>query len=231
MRPVAAIALICSLAVLPVAPGRVAAAGTPADALAARPLHLVHESGTVDGTCALVYAESRVQDVVLYFITSARLFKTPDGETLPSARAMRVTLEGGSEVTVRRQDVFLPMGNLVDLAVLRAEAPADTYLPRIMTFDPPPAGSDFSIAGYDRSGALATIAEHVRFTSTRIVVGDRAAAGLVGCVGAPAISEDGIFGVVSECDADRAPVITLLAVAYPLIDRHVPGLMVRPTMR
>ena len=29
-----------------------------------------HDGGTVDGTCVLVYADSRVQDVMLYFITS-----------------------------------------------------------------------------------------------------------------------------------------------------------------
>ena len=48
--------------------------------------------------------------------------------------------------------------------------------------------------------------------------------------GAPAISEDGIYGVVSECEANRAPVITLLAVAHSFIARQVPGLTIRPTL-
>jgi hypothetical protein len=231
MRPFAAISLVCSLGILTGVPGRAAAASAPADARAARPLQLVYESRTFDGTCALVHAESREHDVALYFITSARLFKTAEGEPLPPARAIRVTLDDGSEVAVRHEDVFLPMGNLVDVAVLRAAAPSATFVPGAMTFAAPPSGSDFLIAGYDRDGAQATIAEHARFVSTRLVVGDRDASGLAGCVGAPAISADGIYGVVSECDVNRAPVITLLSMAYPLIARHVPGLMVRPTLR
>jgi hypothetical protein len=227
-----AISVIGSLAVLTGAAGHASQGVAPADVLAARPLQIVYEGGVVDGSCALVYMDSRVEDVMLYFVTSARLFKTPDGQPLPDARAIRVTLDGGNQVTVGRQDVFLPIGNLVDVAVLRAEAPYAAVLPGTMSFDaPPPAGSDFLIAGYDDGGALATVAEHVRFLSTRLVVGDRDVSGLAGCLGAPAISADGIFGVVSECDAGRAPVVTLLALASPFLARHVPGLMVRPTLR
>ena len=51
-------------------PAAVAAQHALADAGAARPLRIVHDGGTVDGTCVLVYADSRVQDVMLYFITS-----------------------------------------------------------------------------------------------------------------------------------------------------------------
>jgi len=67
--------------------------------------------------------------------------------------------------------------------------------------------------------------------SGRFVVGDRDASGLAGCVGAPAVSDEGIYGVVGECDPNRAPVITLLSAAYSLITRQVPGLTGRPTLR
>jgi hypothetical protein len=202
-----------------------------ADAGAARPLRIVHDGGTVDGTCVLVYADSRVQDVMLYFITSARLFKTPQGEPLPPARAIRIIVDDGIEVEVRREDVFLPIGNLVDVAVIRAEAPFATFTPGMMTFDAPAPGSDFLIAGFSRGGAPTTLAGRARFVSSRFVVGDRDASGLAGCVGAPAVSDEGIYGVVGECDPNRAPVITLLSTAYSLITRHVPGLMGRPTLR
>ena len=169
-------------------PAAAAAQQAVADAGAVRPLRIVHDGGTIDGTCVLVYADPRVQDVMLYFITSARLFKTADGEPLPPARAIRIAVDDGSEVTVRREDVFLPMGNLVDVAVIRAEAPFETFAPGMMTFDTPAPDSDFLIAGYGRDGATATIPERARFVSTRFVVGDRDASGLAGCVGAPAIS-------------------------------------------
>jgi hypothetical protein len=228
--PFAAIALLCSLGVLTAAPGRAAAPGPPADASAARPLQIVHASGILDGTCVLVSVEPREHDVMLHFITSARLFKTAEGQPLPPARAIRVTLDDGSEVAVQREDVFLPVGNLVDVAVLRAAAPNATFVSEAMTFSVPPPERDFLIAGYDRDGAPATVAEHVRFVSPRLVVGDRDASGLAGCVGAPAISADGFYGVVSECDVDRVPIVTPLSIAYSFIARHVPELLVRPTL-
>ena len=230
MRPFAAIPLLCSLGILIGAPGRAAAASAPADARAARPLQIVHESRTIDGTCALVYAEcGKRRGALLHHVRSP----VQDGwrrTVAPRPRHPRHALDDGSEYGVRREDVFLPRGNLVDVAVLRAAAPNSTFEPGAMTFAAPPPGIDFLIAGYDRDGARTTIAEHARFVSTRLVVGDRDASDLAGCVGARAISADGIYGVVSACDANRAPVITLLSMAYPLIARHVPGLMVRPTL-
>lgn len=230
MRPVAAISLLCVLG-MPTAAAGPGAASPPADARAARPMQIEYEGRTIDGTCALVHAGAPDGNVVLHFITSARLFKTSQGEPLAPARAIRVTLEDGSEVTVPRERVFLPLGNLVDVAVLRATAPAAAFVPGAMSFEAPPAGSDFLIAGYDRNGAQTTIAEHARFVSTRLVVGDRDASAIAGCVGAPAISTDGIYGVVSECDVNRAPVVTLLSMAYRLIARHVPGAVTRSTLR
>jgi hypothetical protein len=99
-----------------------------------------------------------------------------------------------------------------------------------MTFTAPPPGSEFLIAGYDRDGAQATMAEHARLVSTRLVVDDREASWLAGCVGAPAISAAGIEGVVSERNLNRA-VVTLLSMICPLIARQSPGLRVGPTPR
>lgn len=211
-------------------PARAAGASAPSDVRAARPLQIVRASGTLEGTCALVYAEPGEDDVLLYFVTAARLFKTAEGEPLAPARAIRVTLGDGRTVPVQREDVFLPMGNFVDIAVLRATAPNATFVSGTMTFSVPPPGRDFLIAGYDRNGVPATVTEHVRFVSTRLVVGDRDASGLEGCVGAPAISADGIYGIVTDCDVNRAPIVMPLAVAYSFLARHVPDLMTRPTV-
>ena len=210
-------------------PVRAAGASAPADLRAARPLQIVRDSGTLEGTCAIVYADPVEDDVLLYFVTASRLFKTAEGEPLAPARAVRVTLEDGSAVSVRHEDVFLPVGNFLDVAVLRAVAPRTASVSGTMTFSVPPPGREFLIAGYDRGGVPATVIEHVRFVSTRLVVGDRDASGLMGCVGAPAISADGIFGIVTECDVNRAPIVMPLAVGYSFLARHVPDLMIRPT--
>jgi hypothetical protein len=162
---------------------RAADASAPADARAARPLQIVRASGTLEGTCALVYAEPGEDDVLLYFVTAGRLFRTAEGEPLAPARTVRVTLEDGSAVSVRHEDVFLPVGNFLDVAVLRAVAPRTALVTGAMTFSMPPPAREFLIAGYDRDGAPATVTEHVRFVSTRLVVGDRDASGLKGCAG------------------------------------------------
>lgn len=201
------------------------------DSRVARPLRVVYDSRVFDATCALVHSEPSGDGLALYFVTSARLFKTADGEPFRPASDVQITLENGTEVTVRREDVSLPIGNLVDIAVLRAQVPITAVAAGSMTFDPPAPASAFVIAGYDGDGAPATIAGHIRFASTRLIVGDRDASPIAGCVGAPTLNRDGIFGIVSECDANRAVVITPLSVAYAFIVRHVPGLAGRPTLR
>jgi hypothetical protein len=203
----------------------------PDDGRAARPLRVVYEHRVFDATCALIHTEPSDDGLALYFVTSARLFKTAEGEPFRPASAVQITLEDGTEIAVRREDVSLPIGNLVDIAVLRAEVPLAAVAAGSITFDPPAPASAFVIAGFDADGAPATIAAHVRFASTRLIVGNRDASPIAGCVGAPALGDDGIFGVVSECDANRAVVITPLSVAYAFVVKHVPGLSGRLTLR
>jgi hypothetical protein len=208
----------------------VVASATPAAAQAAR-LQVVHDGDTLDGTCVLVHVDGRDTGPRLYFITSGRLFKTAKGDPLPPPRAVRITLEDGRTIAVPREGVVLPLGSLVDIAILRADVPAAALVPARLTVDAPRAGSVFQIAGYGYDGAPASVDEHVRFVSTRLVVGDRETSQLGGCVGAPAFAAASMFGIVSECEAGRAPVITVLSSAYPLIARTIPGLRVQPTLR
>jgi hypothetical protein len=140
-----------------------------------------------------------------------------------------VLLDDEHALEIQRDDQFVPAGAFVDVAILRATTTPTTLVPRPLIYEAPSAEEVFLISGYDRSGAGATVAEHVRFQSTRLAVGDRDASALIGCVGAPAISRRGVFGVVSECHAGRSPVIALLSVARSLIDRHVPGLVGYPS--
>ena len=187
------------------------------------PLHIVRDTGAVAGTCVLVHREDRNDGSVLYFLTASRLFKTPDGESEPAPRTMHVLIDGGRRLELRREDVFVPMGNMVDIAILRATTTSTTPTPRSMVFEPPPAGDGFFISGYDGEGASLTVTERIRFESTRFVVGDRGALALAGCLGAPAISRQGaVFGIVSECNVNSVPVISVLWVARSFIARHVP---------
>lgn len=185
-------------------------------------LRVVTDAGAADGTCVLIHREDRGTDAVLYFLTSSHLFRGLAGEPSPRIQAVRVLLDGEHTLDVRLGDTFVPGGTLIDVAVFRATTTSTTLVGRPAIYQAPSVGEVFLIAGYEHGGAAATVAERVRFQSTLVAVGDRDASTLVGCLGAPAISRDGVFGVVSECNVGRAPVIALLSMARSFIERYVP---------
>jgi len=222
-----------TLAIAGLSPGHVAAADATTDR-SVFALRIVRDAGEVRGTCVLIHREDRGNDVSLYFLTSSRLFKAPDGTRHPLERTIQLLLDEGRTLDVKREDVLVASGNFLDVTVFRVLTPKATFrvltanttlLPRPVVFDPPRAGSAFHVSGYDQTAAPVMVGEHIRFESTRQVLGDRDASGLIGCVGAPAIAPEGVFGVVRECEPNRCPVISLLSIARRFIERQVP----RPT--
>jgi hypothetical protein len=133
-------------------------------------------------------------------------------------------------VNVPSEYRYLPIGNLGDIAVLRADVAADGLIPMAMGFSAPPPDRAIDIVGFDRDGLPRIQEQRVRFTSTRFIVGDRDLSNFV-CLGAPAIDGDELVGVVSECESGRAPLITPLSVAFPFLVRQIPVLAGRPTLR
>jgi hypothetical protein len=200
------------------------------DVQAARPLHVVYVRATFEGTCTLVDVEPHTAGLALYFITSARLFRDTRGEPFRSATEVRVTMNDGTEVNVPREYRYFPIGNFSDIAVLRADVAASGLVPAAMSFSPLPAERALDIGAFDRDGLFHILTQHVRFTSTRFIVGDRDLSNFT-CLGAPAIDGDEIVGVVSECEAGRAPLITPLSIAFPFLVRQIPVLAGRPTLR
>jgi hypothetical protein len=184
-------------------------------------LTVVTHAGQVAGTCVLIHREDRGTAVVLFFATSAHLFRDPDGGPPPRTQTVHVLLGGQHRLDVERDDVFISPG-VIDVAVLRATAVAGTLVPQPLTYEAPSPGEVFVIAGYRQDGVHAALTERVRFRSTLLAVGDRDASALVGCVGAPALFRNSAFGVVSECKAGRVPVIALFSVARSFIERHLP---------
>jgi hypothetical protein len=213
--------LLGTLAIAGLFPNHVAAAER-SNARSVFALRIVQDAGEVRGTCILIHREDRGNDVVLYFLTSSRLFEGPAGDRWPPERAIHLLLDEERTLAVKREDVFVAGGSFLDITVLRVLTPNTTLLPTPVVYDPPQAGSVFIVSGFDETGAPVTVEEHIRFESTRQVFGSRDASGLLGCVGAPAISADGVFGVVRECEVKCCPVISLLSVARRFIERHVP---------
>jgi len=151
------------------------------------------------GTAVLVDRQPRSDGVTLYFLTSSRL--VPWNSTVQT-------------VGIRRAS---------DIGVLRIFAGKSDAVPLPMRFDAPGPGEAFTIAGFDEAQRLVTVSERISFVSPELVVGDRSS-GLVGCVGAPAISDGSVFGIVTDCQSDRPPTIEPLSAARRFLTPRIPSL-------
>jgi len=198
---------------------------------AAHQVRVVYEHSTLQGICTLVDVEPHPGGFSLSFITSARLFKSDRGEPFMPATEVRVIMEDGVELSVPREYRYLPIGGFSDIAVLRADVAANALVPASMGFSPPPPGRAIDIVAFDRDGLRRIQTQHVRFTSTRFMVGDRDLSTFADCLGAPVIDGDEVVGVVSDCEPGRSALVTPLSVAFSFLSRHIPGLTGRPTSR
>jgi hypothetical protein len=184
------------------------------------PIRVSTDAGDVRGTAVVVARQDRGGVVVLDLLTSADPFQTGVGGC--EVRPVWVQLADGGLIAVEPDDVRLPRGTVIDIALLRISVPAARVTPEPIDFRTPAIGEVFLVAGFDARGEPKSVAQHVRFESTLLIVGDRDLATLDGCVGAPAISPAGVLGIVRACAAGRAPTISLLAPAKAFIERELP---------
>jgi len=182
-------------------------------------LQVITDAGEAYGACVLISRENRGAEVVLHFLTSSHLFRDAEGDRL-AMHAIRLFLDERRSVDVAPADVIMPAGTLVDVAIVRVTTAATDLVPRPITLEAPPVGEVFLISGFDAHGKPATAGQRVRFRSSLLAVGDREPSSLTGCVGAPAISQRGVFGVVSECTSGRPPVVAVLAMAGSFLERY-----------
>jgi hypothetical protein len=194
-------------------------------------LQVVTDAGAIDGSAVIIHRDDRGSDVVLYILTSSRLFRGPEGAALSRAHPVQVWLDAEHTLDVGREDVFIPGGPVIDVVVLRATTAATRLVARPISYETPSVGEAFLVAGHDRSGTPTMIAERIRFQSTLLATGDRDASTLFGCVGAPAISQQGVFGLITECHAGRAPIIALFSMARSFIERHLPRATSQPSSK
>jgi hypothetical protein len=181
-------------------------------------LQALNDSGVREGTCFVIRQETRADGTYLVLVTSARLFDRESG------RRALLHVAGQPPVEIVGDAITTPYDNQRDIAVLKAKIEPTQVATLPVTFERVPAGSAFVIAGVRADGSAALADQHVRYCATRAVLGDRSTADLVGCQGAPAIAAQQVFGVVSECQPDRVPEITPLAVSRSFLLRAVPGL-------
>jgi hypothetical protein len=161
--------------------------------------------GEALGTAVLVHRQPHGSEMILYFVTTARL--------LPAA-PRRPNLQ----LTASRPDA-------PDLAVIRVLSATSRLTPAAVDLAPVLGGDPIEIVGFDRAGALTTVAQRVVAASPESLTADRPLTELTGCLGAPAFSTRGVVGVVSACEQDQLPVVTRLSGALEFLRAHVPGLV------
>lgn len=185
-------------------------------------LRLVRDLAEEHGTAVLIRHDLHGSETVLHFLTSSRLFRTAQGAERPAARTIELLLDGQAPLEIERADVLMASGGgCVDIAVFRVTTPVPPALvPQRVLYDAPHAGGGFSILGFDRAGGSTQVAAHIRFRSTLMAIADRDVSSLRGCVGAPAVVAEGVFGVINECQPNRPPVISLLAAARHFIEPY-----------
>jgi len=160
----------------------------------------------------LVHREDGPGGVTLYFLTTEHLLHPP---ALAAARS-------------ERSEESLDEEARLDLAVLRIVVEKSPLMPAGITLDPPGQGDSFVVVSHGSTGSQIAVPQRIGGMSDRSAVGDLEMPSIAECVGAPAFSEKGVFGIVTHCEAGKPPTITLLAGARELLRRLIPSLDLGP---
>jgi hypothetical protein len=216
MTPRARMRLRIAVAVVvAIVPGNALPFGHDMPALALR----ISRAGSVThASCTLIARQAAGENVVLYFVTAARLFATGSGGGAPIASV--VIDPGGRRLLVRPDDVILPTGMPIDVALLRVTVEQSDLEPAALAFDPPPVAAPFTIHVVAGDGGSLAVPQRVRMVSPGTIGGD-VTIPWSACLGAPAGTDGRTFGVVTDCDGADRPTISLVGTAREFLGRHI----------
>jgi hypothetical protein len=164
-------------------------------------------------TAVLVHREDGARGVVLFFLSA---------ESVLRPASIRSPGWEPEEEASRGDDPML------NIAVIRVVIEKSALVPAAVALDPPGEGELFFVVAYNAAGSPIVVAQRARTVSVRSALGDLEMPSTAGCVGAPAFTEKGVVGIVSECRAGQPPQITLLSAASRLLRRLIPGLDLGP---
>jgi hypothetical protein len=204
-------------AILTAAAATAASASEPAPAGLVLRVEAPADAHVRQGTAFLVHRDAGARAPVLYFVTSARVV---DG-----AHGARLFTPAGRAIDVAADDIVLPGA---DIAILRVRTTDVEGEPVALTTSAPAQHDVFVLVGQAEAGPPRVVAQRVAFVSSQFVIGDRASADSDAFLGAPAFTEAGVFGFVSEWLPGQLPVIALMSPAVEVLARHVPGWTARP---
>jgi hypothetical protein len=186
-------------------------------------IEIATSRGTVKSTSFVVHQQRDGDTAILYYLASARPFKDSAADLRAGTRRIRLIRPGEIPIDIAAAEVTLPIGNMLDVAIIRVAGSRTSVTPMPMVFDPPSPGQAFVISGFSTHDTGLAVPQRVHFAATSLIVGDRDASTLAGCSGAPATVDGGAFGMVTDCQPGRGPSIVPLSVVQPFIRRSLPG--------
>jgi hypothetical protein len=163
----------------------------------------------VVASSVLVRREDGPHGAVLYFLTSEYLLQ-PASDAPPLSD---LEPEGG----ISGDDPRL------GLAVLRIRIGTSPLIPADVTFDPPKPGESFLIVTHTAAGDRVIVPQEIDTMDARAATGTTSVPWPPSCIGSPAFTDKGVFGIVSVCEPGMPPRITLVASARALLRRLIPG--------
>ncbi len=169
-------------------------------------LELPKQSAYAHGTAVLVDRQRHATGLTLYYLTSSQLFAPV-----------------GSRVVDEDSDASVRTG------VLRIVDDSNEGVALPMSFESPTVGASFTIAGVDSTDHVVALPQRASRVSPTTAIGDRSLPDIVGCIGAPAMIEGRVFGLVTACDVDQPPTVELLAAAQRFLSGKIPILAPNPS--
>jgi hypothetical protein len=177
----------CAFSALTIVPAQSDQPVAIADQDAVMQLRLERDHQEMIATAVLVHRDDGPHGVVLYFLTSESLL-------FPASSPPQFWPDAEGEMSTRA-----PAPSIAVLRILIENSP---LVPARVTIDPPQLGEPFFIVSRDAAGARVLVLQHIGVMSARDATGD-VPMPTPGCVGAPAVSEKGVFGIVRECEPNR----------------------------
>jgi hypothetical protein len=187
-------------------------------------IQIVSSENTTEGTCFLIHTEPQHGEVVAYFLTAGRLFKPEAlGEDRAQLLRIRVILDESNVIETSGANVVFAgdIDRNLDLALVKATTSITNLMAPPVSMESPRNDDVFVLRGY-RGRDTEILTERLRLRSDGRTAGDRAIADGDGFLGAPAMGQAGVFGIVTGFSAG-IPVVTPLLSARGFLAGVLPG--------
>ena len=219
--PMPAMLALLALSIAPIQ----ATASTALDSIPTVAVRTVDDNSLL-GAAVLVAIDSSGQEPMFIFVTARGVIGAADQR---SARHVRLEAPSGVSMDVASSQIISPTDDTTGLTFIQMPWPECELRPPSIDLTGPNTRGVFMLVGIGADGSVRQIAERVQSRTPDVLTGEHPITDLPAPLGTPALSVTGLFGIVTEAQPDRAPVVALLSSANRLLSRHVPSSVGAPT--